>query len=155
MNVEFHVDISGPISTGVAEQEMYLYARHIENVVGDIAVTAIQFLLPEQYMYLGHHGGTPATNPVPANAGALEAAIHTSRQPDNAVLVTDDPITYGPWIEGIDSKNLIVWPHHRNPPPRRFPGYHIFRTVTGILNRGQAGVIARRELPPFLTAMNG
>jgi hypothetical protein len=105
-------------------------------------------------MYLGHHGGTPAFNPVPANAGALQASIHTEHQSPNATLITDTPILYGAWIEGTDPANLIVWPHRRNPPPRRFPGYFTFRKIAQNLQTGEAGIIAERELPPYLTAMN-
>src|SRR5487761_114841 len=148
MSFNVAVDISGPISEGMAQIEIEHYCRHIENVLGDDGVSRIRHFLPTQYMYLGHHGGTPHFNPVPPNAGALQAAIHTEHQVQEGILVTDTPVTYGAWIEGIDEMNLIVWPHYRNPPPRRFPGYHTFRIITQILN-GEAEAIALRELPPY------
>jgi hypothetical protein len=154
MSITIHCNIHGSIVNGMAEREINRYKAHIIDTVSDKAVTDIRNYLPTQYMYLGHHGGTPETNPVPANAGALEAAIHSEHQSPNASLVSDDPITYGAWIEGIDPANFIVWPHRRNPPPRRFPGYFTFRKIATILQAGEAGLIAERELPPYLTAMN-
>jgi len=154
MSITLHCYISGSIVDGRADREIYRYKEHVIDTVGDVGVTAIRNYLPTQYMYLGHHGGTPQTNPVPANAGALEAAIHTEHQVENAVLIVDTPIVYGAWIEGTDPANLIVWQHRKNPPPRRFPGYFTFRKIAAMLEAGQAGLIAQRELPPYLTAMN-
>jgi hypothetical protein len=153
MGLDVTVDISGPIWDGTAQIEVEHYCRHLEEVIGADGVTRIRHYLPTQYMYLGHHGGTPKFNPIPPNAGALQAAIHTERQVKDALIVTDDPVTYGAWIEGVDALNLVVWHHYRNPPPRRFPGYHTFRIITQILN-SEAEVIALRELPPYLRAMN-
>lgn len=150
-----YLDLSrhGPFFNGGIPVIMDRYCRHLEDVIGDDAVARIRAYLPDQYMYLGHHGGTPRFNPIPPNAGELEAAIHSERQVRDAVVVNDDPVTYGAWIEGVDSRNLIVWPHRRNPPPRRFPGYHTFRTITQILNV-EAADIAYRELPTYLEEMN-
>lgn len=153
MGLEISVDISGPFFNGIAALEIESYCRHLEQKLGDIGVTRIRHYLPTQYMYLGHHGGTPKFNKIPIDAGALQAAIHTDRQVKDSLIITDSPVTYGAWIEGVDDLNLVVWPHHRNPPARRFPGYHTFRIITQILNSEAEGV-ALRELPPYLRAMN-
>lgn len=152
MEININVDLSGPVIEGLAGAEVERFARHIEGVLGDIGVTMIRTYLPTQYMYLGHHGGTPRFNPVPPNAGALQASIHAEHQVDD-VLITDDPVTYGAWIEGVDSMNLIVWPHHRNPPPRRFPGYHAFKKINASLN-AMATPVANREIQPYIRYMN-
>lgn len=154
MDLEVNVDISGPVVNGMAEAAVHRYKEHVQNVIGDTGVTMIRAYLETQYMYLGHHGGTPEFNPVPANAGFLQASIHTERAVSDAVLITDDPVTYGAWIEGTDALNMVVWPHHRNPPPRRFPGYHAFRKITASLN-AMATPIAYRELPLYIRMMNG
>lgn len=153
VSIDINVDAVGPLFDGLAEAEMERYARHVEDTLGDMGVSMIRAYLPTQYMYLGHHGGTPEFNPVPPNAGELVAAIHTIDVGDS-VMITDDPVTYGPWIEGIDNLNLVVWPHRRNPPARRFPGYHTFRKIGESLN-AMATPIAIRELPPYIAAMNG
>jgi hypothetical protein len=151
--VDIHVDLHGPVFEGLAEEEMNNFSRHIEDVLGDEAVTRIRAYLPTQYMYLGNNGGTPEFNPVPPDAGRLEASIQAQRMATDLVQVNDSNILYGPWIEGIAAGNEIVWEHRRNPPPRRFPGYSTFRMI-GQQLEGESGVIAERELAPYLAAMN-
>jgi hypothetical protein len=147
------VDASGPVFDGRADAIGHMAADHIRDVIADIAVTDVRAYLPTQYMYLGHHGGTPEFNPVPPDAGALAASVYSEIQVDNSALIRGDRVTYGPWIEGVSSLNMIVWRHRRNPPPRRFPGYHTFRIIAQEIN-ARAGVIAQRELPPFIEEMN-
>jgi hypothetical protein len=154
VDLHIEVNLSGPIVTGMAQREVERFARHVEDTLGEIGVPMIRNYLETQYMYLGHHGGTPRFNPIPANAGELQASVHTERATEDSLLITDDPVIYGAWIEGTDSKNLIVWPHRRNPPPRRFPGYHAFRRIAKSLN-AMATPIAYRELPLFIRMMNG
>ena len=153
-DLDVSVDLSGPIITGMAEVEVDRFRGHLTEVLGDMGVNMIVNYLETQYMYLGHHGGTPKFNPVPANAGWLQSNIHTERQMDDVVHIVDDPVIYGDWIEGISSWNLVVWPHKRNPPPRRFPGYHAFRKITASLN-AIASPVAYRELPVYIKMMNG
>jgi hypothetical protein len=153
MDINVDVNLSGPIVDGLAQREVERFARHVEDTLADIGVPMIRNYLETQYMYLGHHGGTPQFNPVPANAGALQAAVHAERATEESTIITDDPVTYGAWIEGVDSMNLIIWPHRRNPPPRRFPGYHGFRRVSKSLN-AMAVPIAYRELPFYIRMMN-
>jgi hypothetical protein len=153
VRIDFDVDDTGPVFDGSAEMAVTTYKEYLENSISDMAVNRIRAYLPTQYMYLGHNGGTPMFNPVPANAGYLASQIHTDRVSDEAVLVTSDPVTYGPWIEGISDLNLVVWPHRRNPPPRRFPGYHAFRLIAQQLN-AQAEEIANREIQPYIQEMN-
>jgi hypothetical protein len=150
---EITVDTDGPLFDGVAEAEVGRYLEHVITSLTETGVTMIKAYLPTQYMYLGHHGGTPEFNPVPANAGYLQRSIHSERQTSDRALITDTPVTYGPWIEGISTLNLIVWPHRRNPPARRFPGYHTFRVITQVLD-GMVEDIALTELPPYLERMN-
>ena len=153
-SVSFDVEAHGPVFDGVAKAEAQRFTDHVVDVLSSTGVDMIQAYLPTQYMYLGHHGGTPMFNPVPPDAGALQAAIHVEHMSEAIDIVTDDPVIYGPWIEGVAPGNLIVWPHHRNPPPRRFPGYHTFRKISQSLD-AMATPIAIRELPPYLAAMNG
>jgi hypothetical protein len=155
MEVDFSIDVSfhGPIFTNEFETIIDEYCRDLEDTIGDIGVSRIQAYLPTQYKYLGHNGGNPVDNPVPANAGFLQSQIHTERQVTDAVMITDTPVVYGPWIEGVSMRNLIVFPHRRNPPPRRFPGYHSFRVISQTLN-ADAEEIALRVLPPYLLELN-
>lgn len=154
MEINIKFDESGPFFDGQAAIAVERYARHLEETLADTGVSMIRAYLPTQYMYLGHHGGSPLFNPVPANAGELVGAIHSERATEDSMIVTDDPVTYGAWIEGVDTLNLVVWPHRRNPPPRRFPGYHAFRKTTASLN-AMAVPIAIREMPLYIRMMNG
>ena len=130
------------------------YCRHIEQKIGDYGVTLIRAYLPTQYMYLGHSGGDPQHNPIPATAGQLQASIQTERQRQDAVLIRGDLVTYGAWIEGIDAKNLIYWRGRiQRGLPGRFPGYHTFRIITDVLNN-EAEDMAVSELPPFVRELN-
>lgn len=78
--------------------------------------------------------------------GYYESHIHTDRQ-INDLVITDTPVVYGPWLEGVGS---------RNSPATRFPGYFTFRLVSQVLN-AEAGEIAQRELVGggWLEALNG
>jgi hypothetical protein len=153
MELEFDIEASGPVFDGRAELAVTAFREYFENSVGDMAVNRIRAYLPTQYMYLGHNGGTPMFNPVPPNAGYLASQIHTERASDEAVLVLDDPVEYGAWIEGVSDLNMVIWPHRRNPPPRRFPGYHAFRKIAQQLD-AQAEQIANREIQPYIKEMN-
>jgi len=153
MDINVDVSVSGPLFDGEAEIIIDDFCRHIEDVIGDIGVSRIRAYLPGQYMYLGHHGGTPEFNPVPPDAGLYQSRIHTERQVDDAVMITDTPVVYGPWLEGVSPRNMIIWPHRRNPPPRRFPGYHTFRVIAQTLNADAEG-IAERELTYYLVELN-
>lgn len=153
MKFEINVDAHGAVLEGRGPDIMHRYAQTWENYMGDRAVSDIRAYLPMQYMYLGHHGGTPETNPVPPNAGALAASVIAERQTENSVLVSGDRVTYGAWIEGVSALNAVVWPHRRNPPPRRFPGYHTFRIIAQVLD-AEAEYVAQNLLPLYLQELN-
>jgi hypothetical protein len=57
--------------------------------------------------------------------------------------VTDSGIVYGPWLEGVGSRNQTT----------RFKGYATFRKIGQRLER-ESGSIAERVLPPYLRRMN-
>jgi hypothetical protein len=143
-----------PIFNGTAVFDIKRYRRRISQAIADEGVRLIRAYLPTQYMYLGHHGGDPHHNPVPPNAGELAASIVTDRVRTDRVLIRGDMVTYGAWIEGIDDRNLIVWPGRlRRGLSGRFPGYHTFRIIRQVLDERAKG-IAERELPRYLKEIN-
>jgi hypothetical protein len=156
MEINFGYDINsqGPLMDATAYSIVDDYCHHLEDVLGDFAVNLIKAYLPTQYMYLGMNGGDPINNPIPPNAGAYQAGIHTDRSAVAGILVHDTPVVYGPWLEGVSERNLIVWPHRRNPPPRRFPGYHTFRKMARVVEVHKID-IAEREIQPYITLLNG
>lgn len=71
-----------------------------------------------------------------------ETQIQTERQ-GNDVVVNDRGIIYGPWLEGVGSRNATT----------RFKGYFSFRRATQQL-RGEAPGIAERVLDRYIGRMN-
>lgn len=67
--------------------------------------------------------------------GNLERHVRTERAVDS-IVVTDGRVVYGPWLEGVISRNSTT----------RFKGYHVFRRVAGQLQNGGAGAIADRAV---------
>jgi hypothetical protein len=105
-------------------------------------------------MYLGHNGGDSRHNPVPPNAGALAASVVAEMQTQEQYLIRGDRVTYGPWIEGVDALNNVVWPGRiRRGLSPRFPGYHTFRIIADELNIKAPG-IAEIEITPYLGELN-
>lgn len=154
MDFSFDIHADGPVFDGRAKEEAHLYGEHLVDRLSQTAVNRIKIYLPAQYMYLGHNGGDPIHNPVPPNAGFLQASIHTDRVSDDIAIVTDDPVTYGAWIEGIDAMNLVPWRGRvRRGLSPRFPGYHTFRIIAQQLD-AQCEGIALSMLPPYIDLMN-
>ncbi len=137
------VILSGPVFNGRAAMEAHAYCRTTEAAIGQEAEARIKEYLPTQYKYLGHSGGNPQDNPVPPNAGFYESQIHAEQTAEGTV-VTDDEVVYGPWLEGVSSRNEAY----------RFPGYGAFRQVGQQLEIDSLR-IAETRLAPYLIAMNG
>lgn len=73
--------------------------------------------------------------------GYYESRVTTSRLNADTSLVHDQGVVYGPWLEGVGS---------RNSPVTRFPGYwHWKRTKALVAERGPqiAENAVRRHLP--------
>jgi hypothetical protein len=56
--------------------------------------------------------------------------------------VTDGGVIYGPWLEGVGSRNRTT----------RFKGYFTFRRTTQQI-QAKASEIAERDIPPYLERM--
>lgn len=73
--------------------------------------------------------------------GYFESKITTMVR-DKEVII-DDPVIYGPWLEGVGSRNK----------KSRFKGYNMFRRATQQLERTAEG-IAERVLSKYVERMN-
>jgi hypothetical protein len=71
---------------------------------------------------------------------AVRGARHTF-----TAHIHDNGVVYGPWLEGISSRNF---------PVTRFRGYASFRRIAAQLQQ-KAVPIAESVLPPFLARLNG
>jgi len=76
--------------------------------------------------------------------GYYEAHVEADHL-DKFGWIHDNLVVYGPWLEGLGSRNF---------PVTRFKGYWSFKKVSEALQR-KAADIAERHLPPFIARMGG
>lgn len=143
MGITYEVHVEGPVfESGVPEAIIHEYCHNLEERLGDMGVSWIKAYLPTVYEYLKNPGslGWHKTNHfIP---GLYESVIHKVDAEDS-VLIHDTPCVYGPWLEGVGSRN----------PVTRFKGYHTFRLIAQRLDM-VATDIAYAELPRYITELN-
>ena len=122
---------TGPLFDGRASAEAVRAAAAIEAAVAKQAESRIRARL-----------GDVLQHPT----GYYQGHIHTERAVTDLV-VTDTPVVYGPWLEGVGSRNY---------PRTRFRGYSTFRLVSQKLD-ADAGGLAEAELVQggYLERMGG
>jgi hypothetical protein len=125
------VQVSGPLYDGTAPGIIDRYMKSAKDKIGQHAEDEVHARLGEVIRH---------------PTGYYEGHIHTEMQADDLV-VTDTPVVYGPWLEGVGS---------RNSPKTRFPGYHTFLLVSQKLD-GEAEALADAELDEggYIEALNG
>lgn len=75
--------------------------------------------------------------------GYYESQVRPERVAVDTYSVNDSNVIYGPWLEGIGSRN-------RDRPG--FPGYHTFRTVRGRMTR-KADAVAEAAVHRMIGAL--
>jgi hypothetical protein len=75
------------------------------------------------------------------NTGNYMSTIHSQGETDD--LVVTDGTVYGPWLEGVGSRNLST----------RFKGYWTFRQSTEEL-KNSSGEIANAAIEPYIESIN-
>lgn len=115
---ETSVSRHGPLFDGRAIAALYEYAHRVRDELGKVAVSRVRVDL----------SGVLRTN-----TGRYESKIHVEVGDSNELIVTDTIISYGPWLEGVGSRNATT----------RFKGYHTFRFVAQDL-KADAQDIAER-----------
>lgn len=123
MSIDLEMTESGPLFDGQVKRTVDGFIDAAESEVGRQGVNDVQARL-----------GAVLQNPT----GRYERSIVTDRQ-FNDLAVTDSGIVYGPWLEGVSSRNTRT----------RFKGYATFRRVTQQLG-GKTAEIAGRVLPSWL-----
>jgi hypothetical protein len=127
----FHIEVNvhdrGPAFDGRAETAMRQFADAAEEEIAEMGVNIIR-------AELGRHLKHPT--------GYYQSQIQTDRAGGDTVI-TDGGVVYGPWLEGVGS---------RNAPVTRFRGYSVFRRMAARIDR-QATHVAERVLPRFLRRM--
>jgi hypothetical protein len=126
--IDVEVKVSGPVFDGRAGKAVDDFFIEAEDHVADEGVNLVGIWL-----------GLKLRNPT----GFYESRIVSDRQRDDA-QVTDSKVVYGPWLEGVSSRNQSS----------RFKGYRTFRIVAQDL-QGDASRLAEEVLPKYLDRMNG
>lgn len=121
---------TGPLFDGRAEAAAARFAAATEDAIAKEAENRIHTRL-----------GQVLKHPT----GYYEGHIHAERATADLV-VTDTPVLWGPWLEGVGSRNQTT----------RFKGYHTFRLVSQKLD-ADAAPLAEAELVKggYLAAMGG
>lgn len=77
--------------------------------------------------------------------GYYESHIRQDPRGPQTRVVHDDLVIYGPWLEGVGSRNY---------PVTRFRGYHTFRRVAQLLQK-LAGEVVETTLRREVARLNG
>jgi hypothetical protein len=120
MRLETTIEMEGPFFEGSAGRKFQEAAQGaVRELVQLGEGRLLEQLRPRPAgVFLSYQEAGPRT-------GHYRRNIHAST--DNLKgLITDGGVVYGPWLEGISS---------RNGQPPRFPGYSTFRRVNDWLNK--------------------
>jgi hypothetical protein len=123
------VKATGPLFDGRAVPITLRAERAIEFQIAEHGVNMIRGMLGASYV-------GPST-------GYYQSQIRTDMSFEGTAIV-DGMVVYGPWLEGVGS---------RNSPVTRFAGYHTFRRAGQKLNE-EAGVMANVIIKPFIGELN-
>jgi hypothetical protein len=129
MSYTVTVDTSGPLWDGRADKAL-----------DDFLEEAVWEITKEGRGDLGVRFITHFKKPT----GNYESHVEAQHL-DNHGWIHDNMIIYGPWLEGVGSRNY---------PVTKFKGYWSFKTVAAEL-QDKAVPIAERVLPRFLARMGG
>lgn len=105
------VKVSGPMFDGRAQVAVIEFSHEIQRAVADKGVTLVRQRL-----------GGVLRHPT----GYYESQIQTEQDH----IVTDGGVIYGPWLEGVGSRNRTT----------RFKGYWTFRQTTQEVNAASVPV---------------
>jgi hypothetical protein len=120
------IEFRGPLFDGRAERAI---ERACDDARDDVAAYA------EERVLMGTSASFKTRTPY------YETRVTTTRVSSEVSLVNDQGVIYGPWLEGVGS---------RNAPVTRFAGYHFWRDAKqAVVARGPqiAEAAVRRHLP--------
>lgn len=118
----------GPVFDGRAVTSVESYAFSVQAELAQQAVNAVRTRLTQVIKVWGD--------------GYYASQVQTSNQIDD-VSVNDGGVVYGPWLEGVGSRNQST----------RFKGYATFRTVSQAFDH-TVTPIAEAALTPYVLEMN-
>ena len=113
-----HVSLHGPTVEGLA---LPILDRALQEAIREVAEYAkFQVMVTEEETFqnpTGYYTSQTTLTPLSPTMYSLN----------------DGGVIYGPWLEGIGS---------RNAPVTRFPGYHIYRTTKNSIAQKQKAIVA-------------
>jgi hypothetical protein len=132
--IDVNVSLHGPLPRGEA---MQIIDAYVKDAVWDVASQGLANVNTEL--------NASIQNPTPyyetqttLNWGGFSGGA--------SAIVHDRGIIYGPWLEGIGSRNF---------PKTSFKGYHAFEKGTVALNGGQAVRVAEATLNRYMPRLRG
>lgn len=128
MAVEIRVRTSGPVFDGRAHRAVAAFLLAATGAVAGEGVNLVQAAGRASYKH---------------PTGYYEGHIVTDMAQPDSTIVWDSDVVYGPWLEGLGSRNSST----------RFKGYATFRKTTPVLAK-RAGPIAYRILDRYVSRMN-
>jgi hypothetical protein len=127
MTVSVRVTSKGPLFDGRAQAQVRAFQDAAEQELAKQALAIVRARLAGAMKRpTGHY---------------LSMVQITDTQVDD-LAVTDNAVVYGPWLEGVSSRNRST----------RFRGYAAFRRAQQEI-QARAGEIGERVLPPYLRRM--
>lgn len=127
MGRDIDVRATGPVFDGRARRAARDYCNRVDDEVAEEAADRVRKTL---HTVLRHP------------TGYYESHIRAEHRSAHVSVVTDGGVVYGPWLEGVGSRNRTT----------RFKGYSTFRRVRQGIQQ-DAGNIARRILPQYVSRM--
>jgi len=130
--IDFDIMIrrTGPVFDGRADSALSAYVDDLHRTVAQEG----QDLIGLQLIKVLKHP-----------TGYYESHIRHDSAGSGASRVNDDRVIYGPWLEGVSSRNKIT----------RFKGYATFRKMTQRLRRRALPVARQLLRQKYLGRMNG
>lgn len=118
---------SGPLFDGRAAAAVTALCRDAEQRIGDHGVNEVRRALDGVLQHpTGHY----------------RSRIQTSNS--SPVRISDGGVIYGPWLEGVGSRNRST----------RFKGYATFRRTTGAIDRAAGPITETALRERYLARMN-
>lgn len=133
--LDIHVSLDGPVAEGHGTAIVDAY---IEDMVWEVGSQGLANVNTELNASIQH------PTPYYETQTTLNWGVYAGAGAN--VIVHDRGIIYGPWLEGIGSRNF---------PKTSFRGYHAFEKGAIALNNGQALRVTEAVLRGYMPKLRG
>lgn len=126
LKINLGASVAGPIADGTAQEALIQWLDESKKEVAQLAVDQLRSIRMDK---------------TGRGTGHYQAGIRQNFTTFNDILI-DDPVIYGPWLEGSSQRNDST----------RFKGYHLWRQTSQKI-ASQAGDIAQKKLESYKDRM--